>query len=45
MTTDANQNWAPLTDAIIVALSKLVDDAQTESKREPSHSEIQMQID
>lgn len=39
------QKSAPLTDAIIVALSKLVDDAQAESRREPSHSEIQTQID
>lgn len=45
MTTAAIQHSAPLTDAIIVALSKLVDDAQADSYREPSHSEIQMQID
>ena len=45
MSTAANQHSAPLTDAIIVALSKLVDDAQAESYREPSHSEIQTQID
>jgi Abortive infection C-terminus len=45
LTTAANQNSAPLTDAVIVALSKLVDDWQAESHREPSHSEIQMQID
>jgi hypothetical protein len=45
LTAAANQPSAPLTDAIIVALSKLVDDAQAESYREPSHSEIQMQID
>lgn len=36
---------APISDAIIVAVSKLVDDAQAESRREPSHSEIQAQID
>ena len=40
-----NQPSAPLTDAIIVALSKLVDDAQADSYREPSHSEIKTQID
>ena len=40
-----SQQSAPLTDAIIVALSKLVDDAQADSYREPSHSEIQTQID
>ena len=45
MTSRTNQQTAPLTDAIIVALSKLVDDAQAESYREPSHSEIQTQID
>lgn len=45
MTTTANQQSAALTDAIIVALSKLVDDAQADSYREPSHSEIQTQID
>jgi len=45
LTNAASQDTAPLTDAIIVALSKLVDDAQAESYREPSHSEIQVQID
>lgn len=44
MTTAARQDTLPLTDAIIVALSKLVDDTQAESYREPSHSEIQAQI-
>lgn len=34
----------PLTDAIVVATSRLVDDSQTE-KREPTHSDIQFQID
>ena len=45
MTTTPKQPSAPLTDSVIVALSKLVDDAQAEAYREPSHSEIQMQID
>ena len=36
---------APLNDEILVAVSKLVDDAQSEGYREPSHSEIQTQID
>lgn len=45
MTNRSESTTAPLTDAIIVALSKLVDDAQAEAYREPSHSEIQMQID
>ncbi|AMV41764.1 hypothetical protein ATN79_03575 [Paraburkholderia caribensis] len=34
----------PLSDAIIVALSSLVDDSQTE-RRDPSHSDIEFQID
>lgn len=34
---------APLSDAIIIAVSKLVDDAQLET-REPSHSEIESAI-
>lgn len=45
MTSTTSNNSAPLTDAIIVAVSKLVDDAQAERYREPSHSEIQMQIE
>jgi hypothetical protein len=36
-------NRAPVNDAIIVALSSLVDDAQS-GFREPSHSEIEFQI-
>lgn len=34
----------PLNDSIIIAIAKLVDDAQTET-REPSHSDIEFQID
>lgn len=34
---------APLTDAVILALSRLVDDAQGET-REPSHSDLEFQI-
>ena len=34
---------APVTDAIISAVARLVDDAQTET-REPSHSDIEFQI-
>lgn len=45
MSAESSRQSAPLTDAIIVALSKLVDDAQAEVYREPSHSEIQTQID
>ena len=43
MTTAIKQSTAPLTDAVIAALSKLVDDAQA-VKRQPSHSEIQEQF-
>ncbi len=35
---------APLSDSNIIAVSKLVDDAQAEGWREPSHSEIEFQI-
>lgn len=31
---------APLTDAIIIAVAKLIDDSQLEKKREPTHSDI-----
>jgi hypothetical protein len=34
---------APLSDAVIIAISRLVDDAQMET-REPSHSDIEFQI-
>jgi hypothetical protein len=34
---------APVTDAIIIAVARLVDDAQSET-REPSHSDIEFQI-
>lgn len=34
---------APISDTIIIAVSRLVDDAQTET-REPSHSDIEFQI-
>ncbi len=34
---------APLTDATVVAISKLIDDSMTE-RREPSHSDIEFQI-
>jgi abortive infection Abi-like protein len=43
MTSPASQPTAPLTDAVIAALAKLVDDAQS-PKRQPSHSEIQDQL-
>ena len=35
----------PLNDAIIVAIAKLVDDAQTERRRDPSHSELEFHIE
>lgn len=37
------QSPAPLADAIIVAVARLVDDAQSDT-REPSHSDIEFQI-
>src|SRR3990172_11092739 len=38
-----NNSIPPLTDAIIVAVSRLVDDAQS-TTREPSHSDIDFEI-
>ena len=43
MTTATTQAAAPLTDAVLSALAKLLDDAQC-AKRQPSHSEIQEQF-
>jgi hypothetical protein len=37
-------NRPPLTEAIAVAMARLIDDSQTE-KREPTHSDIEFQID
>lgn len=37
-------NRPPLTDAIIIAVARLVDDSQSE-RREPTHSDIEFQID
>lgn len=37
-------NRPPLTDAIVVAISRLIDDSQSE-KREPTHSDIEFRID
>jgi hypothetical protein len=34
---------APINEAIVVAVARLVDDSQTET-REPSHSDIEFQI-
>lgn len=39
----ASKPRAPLTDAIVIALARLVDDAQTET-REPSHYDIEFEI-
>lgn len=42
---DAKQGAAPLTDAVIAALSRLVDDAQSPTgSRQPSHSQIEDQF-
>lgn len=43
MDTKKQRSRAPVNDAIIVAVSGLVDDAQT-GTREPSHSELEFQI-
>jgi hypothetical protein len=40
---DGSRNKGPLSDSIIIAVAKLVDDAQSD-KREPSHSDIEYQI-
>jgi hypothetical protein len=44
MEVASTRRSAPLSDAIIIAISKLVDDSQSET-REPSHSDIEFQID
>ena len=43
MDTKDQRPRAPVNDAIIIAVSRLVDDAQAET-REPSHSDIEFQI-
>lgn len=43
MTQGSSQPSAPVSDAIITALAKLVDDAQTDT-REPSHSDLEFLI-
>jgi len=43
MTSKDEQPRAPITDAIMIAIARLVDDAQTET-REPSHSDIEFQV-
>jgi hypothetical protein len=35
---------APLTDAVVIALARLIDDSQLETKREPTHSDLDFQI-
>lgn len=42
--SNTSQPSAPLSDAVIVAVAHLVDDAQCKPYREPSHSEIGFQI-
>lgn len=39
------ESRTPLSDGIITAAAKLIDDSQLDIKREPSHSDIQFQID
>lgn len=35
---------APLSDAILIALSRLVDDSMVEPKREPTHADLDFQV-
>ena len=35
----------PLTEEVIIALSRLIDDALLERKREPTHSDLEFHID
>ena len=35
---------APLSDATLIAVAKLVDDAQSDASREPTHSDLEFQI-
>ena len=35
---------APLSDAIVIAVARLVDDAQAEKSREPTHSDLEFQF-
>lgn len=44
MVSSASQGTAPVSDAIVTALAKLVDDAQGESRRDPSHSDLEFLI-
>lgn len=44
MPTTPSQARAPLSDAVILAVARLVDDAQT-TRRDPSHSDLEFQID
>lgn len=37
-------NKAPLTESVIIALSKLIDDAQLQEKREPTHYDFNVMI-
>src|SRR5260370_9803719 len=43
-TKQANPASAPLTDAVIAALARLVDDSHSPTSRQPSHSEIEDQF-
>ena len=38
------QSSAPLSDAIVAAVAKLIDDSREEIKREPSHSDLEFYI-
>ena len=40
MPVSTSARSAPITDAVVVAVGRLVDDAQVDPKRDPSHSEL-----
>lgn len=44
VSTATNLSSAPLTDSVIAALARLVDDSQATTNRQPSHAEIEEQF-
>lgn len=45
MTISSKRGGAPLSDAVVAAAAQLVDDAQEEGYREPSHSDLEFLIE
>jgi hypothetical protein len=45
MTTTQTTSAAPLTDVVIYAVARLIDDGQLKDKREPSHPDLQSLMD